>query len=410
MAEVRAVPDRDLDDFLGMEVEVYTIPVTFPDADGLRAHLSPEAVLASYEEGRIAGRLIVYPLQMHLNGSALSMGGVSGVGVRPEYRRRSHASALLRAAMATMRNMGQSISVLFPTFYRLYRRNGFAMASQTHRYRFRARDLFLPSENEPDGRFTVSQSANPQALSAIYDAHAAGHNGALARDPWWWEEHVLYSRTLPPSKSVVWSSMQGAPEGYMLFRQTWIDAVTRERPLINPAAQRLDVVELIACTRRAYRALVGWVAANDLADDGNWNAPDGDPLPSMLLDPRGIAQTTLPGFMLRVIDLPAALSARPAGRGADRNTSVRLNIADQQADWNSGAWEISLEDGRLTARRSPSGADAACDISTLSAIYNGYLDPLRAWQGGLLQGDEASARALKECFQVDERPWIREVF
>src|SRR5262249_41349421 len=184
-----------------------------------------------------------------------------------------------------------------------------------------------------------------------------------------------------------------APDAYLIFRQSWADAPPRERPLINATAQRLEVVELVAPTPRAYRALVCWIAASDLADDGQWVAPDGDPLPSLVLDPRALMQATIPGFMLRVVDLPAALVARPAAPTAPHG---RLTLAAPapQADWNAAAWVIALEAGHLSARRTAAAPDLACEISTLSALYNGFLAPEHAWRCGLLGGDAAALPAL----------------
>jgi predicted acetyltransferase len=410
MSTVRPVPDGDLEEFLRLEVEIYTLPITFGDGAALRRHLAPDAALAAYaDDGRLAGRLITYPLRMWLNGATLAVGGVSGVGVRPEYRRLGLASALLRGAYMAMREAGQAVSLLYPTFYRLYRRNGYALATQTQRYRFRARDLVLGADGGPAGRFEILPVPDRRRLAPLYERFAAADgNTTLVREDWWWDEHALAQRVAPAMQALIWTC-DGAPEGYLVFRQAWADAATRERPLINATAQRLEIVELVAPTPRAYRALVGWIAANDLADDGQWAAPDGDPLPSLVLDPRALMQATIPGFMLRVVDLPAALAARPAAPEAP-DGRLTLAVADPQADWNAGAWAIALEAGHLSARRTTAAPDLACEISTLSALYNGFLAPERAWRCGLLGGDAAALPALAACFGAARRPLLRETF
>src|SRR5581483_7394445 len=100
----------------------------------------------------------------------------------------------------------------------------------------------------------------------IYARYRPQHNCGIVREDWWWTDHVLHSRLSPTPRALVWTPADAAEaEGYLLFRQGWVDAATRDRPLISPTAQRLEIIELLATTTRAYRALVGWIAANDLA-------------------------------------------------------------------------------------------------------------------------------------------------
>src|SRR5262245_63674703 len=79
LPEIRPVPDADLEEFLRLEVEIYTLPITFGDGAALRRHLAPDAALAAYaDDGRLAGRLITYPLRMWLDGATLAVGGEIG--------------------------------------------------------------------------------------------------------------------------------------------------------------------------------------------------------------------------------------------------------------------------------------------------------------------------------------------
>jgi predicted acetyltransferase len=409
MSAVRPVPDEALDEYMQLEQDVYTVWVTFPDGTTLRARLPEWAALAAYDGDRLAGRLVIYPIAMWLNGRSIATGGISGVAVRTEYRRQGHASALLRGALATLREAHIPLALLWPTFYRLYRRNGFALAFRRQVYHFRARDLVLPAA-APSGQYTLVQPVDWQRLAPLYERFAPLENGALARADWWWHDHVLGRTAGPERKALFWQpAADTPPEGYLLFQHHWADASLRASRLKNELSQRLLIQELIATTPRAYRALIDWIAATDLADDTRWVAPESDPLPSLVEDPRALAVESSHGLMLRIVDLPAAFAARP---GSAESAPVRLNLAvtDAQAPWNAGTWLVSLEDGRLTANRTFNEPDLACGIDTLSALYNGFLSPQAAWTAGLLSGEVSAVAALARCLATTVRPAMRETF
>jgi len=75
----------------------------WPDADGLAPHHVPSTFLVAEVEGQIVGRVSI---RHELNAWLSEFGGHIGYGVRPGFRRRGHATAILRRALLIARDVG----------------------------------------------------------------------------------------------------------------------------------------------------------------------------------------------------------------------------------------------------------------------------------------------------------------
>ncbi|MCO1657685.1 GNAT family N-acetyltransferase [Pseudonocardia humida] len=69
----------------------------------LREGIVPATFLVADVDGRIVGRTSV---RHHLNAALRRFGGHIGYGVLPQYRRRGHATAILRASLCVARGLG----------------------------------------------------------------------------------------------------------------------------------------------------------------------------------------------------------------------------------------------------------------------------------------------------------------
>src|SRR5262249_26469636 len=131
----------------------------------------------------------------------------------------------------------------------------------------------------------------------------------------------------------------------------------------GPAGE-VRVRELIAATPQARAALWAFLLDQDLTRTVTWNdAPVDDPLWLMLDDPRAVRRTVRDGLWLRLLHVPAALSARTYAQDPD----VVLEVDDAFCPWNAGRH-------RLTAggcARTDDAADLALDAATLAAAYLG---------------------------------------
>ena len=92
-------------------------------------------------------------------------------------------------------------------------------------------------------------------------------------------------------------------------------------------------------------------------------------------------------FMIRIVSLDAL-----DGLSIDApEMSLRIDVDDQQAPWNHGIWELSVDSGILRVRRGER-ADLRCGIGVLSSVISGFsnfeemisarkADPLNTYRG-----------------------------
>jgi predicted acetyltransferase len=114
--------------------------------------------------------------------------------------------------------------------------------------------------------------------------------------------------------------------------------------------------------------------------------------------------------MLRIIDVPRAVAARPALPQAS-GKSVTIALTDAHAPWNAGTWQIECSDGRLTAEATNAKPQLEMDISALAPIYNGFTKPVDAARVGTVQVHDANAlAALADIFSVSFAPYCPDDF
>lgn len=81
-------------------------------------------VLGWFHKDRLASQIVVYPMQVNIEGVLYDMGGVTGVTTYPEYSGRGLIHTLVVKILEIMRERGQSISYLYPYSIPFYRKRG----------------------------------------------------------------------------------------------------------------------------------------------------------------------------------------------------------------------------------------------------------------------------------------------
>ena len=113
--------------------------------------------------------------------------------------------------------------------------------------------------------------------------------------------------------------------------------------------------------------------------------------------------------MLRLVDLPAALQARPWPSGVTGQVVFRVD--DPVCPWNTGGWRLELADGeaRVEPAAAP-GSGPAADIRGLASLFTGFASPDDLVRAGLLSGfDPAAVELLRAAF-ASPRPWTAEFY
>ena len=141
--------------------------------------------------------------------------------------------------------------------------------------------------------------------------------------------------------------VDGEPRGFAIYR------VKSDWGPTGPAST-LRVLEVYGLDPTAEQVLWEWLFAMDLIGTITaWRSPVPHPLQQWLLEPRRLGLTVQDGMWLRILDVPAALSARTyAGSG-----TLVLDVADSLIESNAGRWQLAVKDGSATVTRTTAEAD-----------------------------------------------------
>lgn len=155
---------------------------------------------------------------------------------------------------------------------------------------------------------------------------------------------------------------------------------------------KLDIGILVAETPDAVAALWRFVLQHDLVDEVTADlCPLDDPLPWLVSDPRGVTQVVHDHGWLRILDVPAALSARRYSAPLD--AVIRI---DDPLGFASGDWRLRVDGaGAGTVERIESATpDITLDVSALSSLYAGGVRAASLYGAGRITADAATIEAL----------------
>lgn len=100
-------------------------------------------------------------------------------------------------------------------------------------------------------------------------------------------------------------------------------------------------------------------------------------------------------WMLRVLDVPAALQAR--GYPAGFSGALHLDVDDDLFPENRGRFVLEVENGEAEVRPGGDG-DVKLHVRALAPLYSGFLLPSALQLAGVLQADEDSLRTATTLF------------
>jgi predicted acetyltransferase len=339
--------------------------------------------------GEAAAALARIDFAHWFGGRAVPATGVAAVGTDPALRGRKAATRLIAGLLAELHDEGRPLSSLYPATLPLYRRAGYGFGGDAIAYR--AALAPFASVRAPLGIERVPRP-DPGRLAELRRREARSGNGLIERDATRWKE------LLPPADDredgsggdvFVFHGTRG-PEGYAVIRRESTDVV--------------DFIDLCAPTPEAALTAMALAAGyRSQVAEAAWTGGADDPL--VLLAPEKATRVVQwKRWMLRVVDLPAAVAAR--GWPEDAEIDLHLDIDDPVLPANAGSWRLSASAGRAEAVRAPSGhaPSLGLGIDAFAMLYAGYAAPARIAALGLLRADAAALAAATRLF-AGPRPW-----
>ena len=387
--------------FVGRTLDFWSEQLRDPPQGG-----GVQALLVGHADGALVASLQLLPLRQWIGGTALPVAGVGTVTVSPTHRRKGIAAALMTRALRAARERGDLGSALYAFRNSFYQKLGYGAAGIALQY-------LVPPEALPESaeRARVERIEGEQRNEALalYNGWIQTQNGQIERTARMWE----HAYSAPNTAMLGYRNGSGELEGYGLV-------VYRADLPVNE--RFLEVNELVWTTAAARSGMFGWLAS--LGDQ--WQRILIRALPShhlgeILRDPllpRGSAPlwglyvpaaTQLIGPMFRLLDVGAAWRVRHV-QGVQPQ-SVGLHVVDGEISENSGDWRLTLENGAAeVARGAARDSELRMDISTLSRLYIGALQPSVAYQAGLLECDRPETLGALDAALALPEPWTFERF
>lgn len=391
--EYRALTTAEIERSIALER--YAFSATPDRADYDSARLAAQRGL--FVGDTLAAQLQLIPLTVRTGLGTATATGIGGVASAPETRRRGHVAALMRHAAEELRAAGVPLAILYPFKVSFYARQGFATFFERRVYQ--GPPTSFAAFQLRGGTFAPAGPADIPELDRLYAAALRGRFGTVVRDESWWRRRVFADVYERRTRHVyLWRDDQGRARSYLVF------SLDRDRD-----SARLRCTEIAALDPEARAQLFAFFAGHqDQIDSVRFPAPADAPVNLLLPDP--VACTVEPHFMLRLLDVPAALAAHTfppdvAGR-------LTLAVRDAWLPANQGVYELELADRRCAARRLPDDApaDLACDVTTLAQIYSRYLRPRIAAAFGVLEAADRQALDLADQAFAGLAPFSSDFF
>jgi predicted acetyltransferase len=361
----------DLTRAFGVEVDV---PETVaPEADlGGGDDGGLGGVPASSAKAKIAAACSAWGFHVPVPGGRVRTGGLTWVGVRPEYRRRGFLRAMIAAHFADCAARGEPLSLLYASQMPLYPHFGYGRASMLVSLRIPAGAALrpIPGTEAVTLRMEIATFAEHDALAQRVRAEA----GTSRRAAPGWTDLVTEGQRgrrfiNRPNELLEWESLRiaiaerdGQPTGFAIFRRDgkW----DGELP-----AGTVEVKEFVALDAPSARVLWGALADMELNQTLRVDTIGFDDWPfSLMTDWRAAKPVAGDGLYARLVDVPAALEARRYATDVD----LVLEVDDPLLTANAGRWR--LRGGRGHAQVSAAGearADIVGDVQAFSAAYLG---------------------------------------
>lgn len=363
-----------------------------------------DRTVGAYDGATMVGTLAAYPFEITVpGGAAVAMAGTTMVTVQPTHRRRGALTAMMRDHLDDASERGEPLAGLWASESVIYGRFGFGSATENDLVEMHGPRIDLREEGG-NLRF-VNAAESLDVLSSVYDSVRRDRPGVLSRTEAWWNSEVLFDpppwRDGASSLRVVVHESYGVPDGYALFRQKpeWGETF--------PAGQ-IRIKELLAASDDAHTGLWRFLASVDLFPEIHyWNVPVDDPLRWKVADPRRVTRKRWDALWLRVLDVPAALTARTYATDG----VLRFRVTDPFRPDNDGLYELEVSEGSGVCQRVKGvEPDLSLEIDVLGSLYLGGGDAVSTARGGRIEGSAETVVRLQRMFRGDIQPWCEEIF
>ncbi|HEX6255585.1 MAG TPA: GNAT family N-acetyltransferase [Euzebyales bacterium] len=390
--EIRPLRPEDAEQAFQLRVHAFSSS-TRGDYDAAEVYAPDEHRLVAVDGGRVVGHLAVWPVHQSFGGRAVPMAAVSAFTIAHDQRGRGIGSQMLTVALERMADAGLAISTLYPSTPVPYHRWGWEFAGEHVRRRVATRALLdVPAPAVPV-ELRPYAPADLDALVELNDRRAQREPGALIGGDRWLRR-ALQADPDEPELAVV-AVRDGQVAGLLLAVKESAD----------DGIYGLHVLRLFGADRDVERALLRCAGHHHaVAATSVLRSRTADPLLFELsslthLDP------ACEHFMTRVIDAPAAMTARG---WAPVSATIELDISDERRSANHGRFVLEVADRFAVLTPGGSGR-VALDVRALASLYTGFTTASALAAAGRVSGDPPTVAAMDDAFAAPA-PCMRDTY
>ena len=348
----------------------------------------PAMVRLAHHRGQVAGGLLAYDWGQWFGGRVVPSVGIGLVAVAPEHRAAGLATEMMKAEVRAMAREGKALSALFPANLPLYRRAGYEIAGtrfsievETRSLGRRARTLAL-RKLEP-GDHAARQKLYRNALRFASGPIDRSQPVYQLSEKVWRPPYVAYG---------VWRGKE----------------MVAALAYVNPWKEgKLAVLEMTIADPEAGERVLAFLADHrQQAKAARWILSPQDPIFAALESPEHYRLESRDHWMLRIVDVAAALEARgyPGGVRGRFDLLVRDDVVAR----NRGRFVLEVDDGEARVR--PGGRAAIeIDVRHLASLYTGYHSARQLWQAGWVDATARQVARLEPVF-AGPAPYLPDFF
>ena len=362
------VPDTRRPELVALDNLVFPGPLTDEQAMALPSSLTWERTRGvEADDGELVAIHASYPFtDFPVPGARTAVSGLTWVGVHPAHRRRGLLRSMIDSHLERSLERGEAVSALFAAEPAIYGRFGYGLAARDLRLTL-PRSAALRDVPGADGVRIRIEPLDP----AVHGPVLQKVHGAVDRPGWTTRvtPQLLASFLSDPEQfrdgheplRVALAERDGEVHGYALFRRKSIWEATGPQGHVS-------VREVVTPDAAVSRALWGVLLDLDLmATVDTWLMPVDDPLLHLLVDPRRANPRISDNLWIRLLDVPAALSARRYRAPVD----VVLEVTDTLLPANARSWRLVGGPDGASVTPADGGADLKLDVRELGAAYLG---------------------------------------
>lgn len=319
------------------------------------------------EQETVLGGLMQIPMGQWYGGREVSMTGIAGVVVTPKARGKGVGQKLIGDSLRELRQKGVGLSALYASTTSFYRQCGYELGGPAYYFTLNLKELSARA-----GKLDVRdfQEADFEAAKVLQESHVR-HHGALKRGPYLW--HRVRRPRGEDTQAVGFFGSQGL-EGYVFYR----------RVAGANGTSSLHLSDWLLTTPAARETFLGYLVGHRaIFDTAEWQAAECMPFLLDLPEKWSFSLTLMEYWMLRVVDLSAALQQR--GYPAGLQGELCFELRDKALPENQGTWTLQVADGRgtLSAGGTP---EVSLDAGALASLYSGFMSAQQLAVAGRLEG------------------------